>query len=176
MPAAKKLEAVSELNALLSEGGNFVITTYSGLNVEQFMDLRRKAREKDSRVKVVKNNLFRLALKSSPVHEAIAGEFDGDLKGPVAVTFSGEDFSAASKVLLDYGKEIDRVKIKSGCMDGQYLREEDVKQIANLPSREELLGVVARGLNAPATKIASGMNEIISKLARAVKAVGEKNG
>ena len=61
-------------------------------------------------------------------------------------------------------------------MDGEFLEKKDVEAAANLPSREELLASIGRGLNTPATKIATGMNQIISSLARGIKAVGEKNG
>jgi large subunit ribosomal protein L10 len=61
-------------------------------------------------------------------------------------------------------------------MDGQYLKASEVKAIETLPSREELLTVIGRGLNTPATKIAVGMKEVIASLARGIKAVGEKNG
>lgn len=176
MPSAVKYEKLDELKQILSERSNFVLTTYSGLKVEELSDLRAAIREKDSRLKVVKNRLFHLALKESEVHSSVADEIRDDLRGPVAVTFVGEQFPEVAKMLVEYAKKNEKVKIKAGVMDGGFLNEADVKAIATLPSKEELLAIIARGLNAPATKIAIGMKEVIASLARGIKAVGEKNG
>jgi large subunit ribosomal protein L10 len=176
MPSAVKQEQLSEIKSILSAKANFVVTTYSGLNVEQMLALRAKIRDSDSSVKVIKNNLFKIALKDSPVHSAIANSFEKELKGPIAVTFVGGEFPAAAKAIVEFAKTNDKVVIKSGVMDGQFLNANDVKDIATLPSRDELLAIIARGFNTPATQIASGMNQIIASLARAIKAVGEKNG
>ncbi len=176
MPSALKEEKLSELKQILSERSNFVLTTYSGMDVEELSSLRTLVRESDSRVKIVKNRLFHLALKESGEHSSIADEIRDDLRGPVAVTFVGEKFPEAAKALVAFAKKNDKVKIKAGVMDGAFLSDSEVNAIATLPSREELLTIIARGLNTPATKIATGVNEIMASLARGIKAVGEKNG
>ena len=152
------------------------MTTYSGLTVEQMSRVRREVRAGKGLMKVVKNNLFRRALQESPEHKGVLDGLDKELHGPLAVTFTASDVPAVSKLLLNYSKEIDKVKIKGGCMEGRFLDAAEVGQIATLPSREELLAIIGRGLNAPAQKIATGMNAIIAGLARGVKAIGEKNG
>ncbi len=169
-------ESVAELKEILSKHANFVVTTYSGLNVVDMGELRTAVREKDGRVKVVKNNLFRIALKESAVHSAAAEDISALLKGPIAVSFAGEDISAVSKALVDFSKKNNKVDIITGCLEGKKLGKSDVQQIANLPSREQLLTIIGRGLNTPATKIAIGMKEVITSLARGIRAVGEKNG
>jgi len=176
MPSPLKNEKLEELKGLLSENGNFVLTTFTGMPVEAMNELRAQVREKESRVKVIKNNLFKIALKESSDHAEVADSFDAELKGPVAVTFIGGEFPTVAKTLVEYAKKNDKVVIKSGFMDGQFLGASEVQTIATLPSREELLAIIGRGLNTPATKIATGVNEIMAKLARAIKAVGEKNG
>jgi large subunit ribosomal protein L10 len=120
--------------------------------------------------------LFHLALKESGEHSAIADEIRDDLRGPIAVTFTGEQFPEVAKALVAFAKKNDKVKIKAGVMDGEFLKDSDVAAIATLPSREDLLAIIGRGLNTPATKIATGINEIMASLARGIKAVGEKNG
>lgn len=176
MPSALKEEKLQEIKEILSENSNFVLTTYKGLTVDEISGLRAQIREKGSRVKVIKNRLFRLAMQQSEEHSGIVEDFTESLKGPVAVTFSGESFPEVAKVLVEYSKKNEKVAIKSGCLDGSYLNEADVKAIATLPSKEELLAVIGRGLNTPATKIATGINEIMASLARGIRAVGEKNG
>ena len=176
MPAPSKIEELSKIKTILSERGSFVVTTYSGLSVAEISDLRGQVREKGARFKVIKNRLFKRALQEDEAYAGLADKLGDALKGPVAVTFIDEDFPVVSKLLVDYAKKQDKVQVKSGCMDGEYLQKSDVEAVANLPSREELLAIIGRGLNTPATKIATGMNQIIASLARGIRAVGEKNG
>ncbi len=177
MPSASNVERLSEIKAILAEGKNFVVTTYSGLSVEKVSVVRGEVRQlHGSRFKVIKNNLFRIALKESPDHAGVLEKLDKELHGPLAVSFTEENLPALSKVLVKFEKELEPVKIKGGCLNGVYLSGAEVKEIATLPSREELLSIIGRGLNTPATKIATGINQIIASLARGIKAVGEKNG
>ncbi|HMU82461.1 MAG TPA: 50S ribosomal protein L10 [Leptospiraceae bacterium] len=169
-------ESVTKLKEILSKHANFVVTTYSGLSVVDMGELRSAVREKDGRVKVVKNNLFRIALKESAVHASAADAISDKLKGPIAVTFAGADISAISKALVDFSKKNNKVEVITGFLEGKKLDKAEVQQIANLPSREQLLTIIGRGLNTPATKIAIGMKEVITSLARGIRAVGEKNG
>lgn len=169
-------DSVAELKEILGKYHNFVITTYSGMNVVEMGEMRTAVREKEGRVKVVKNNLFAIALKESSVHKDIADEIGSQLKGPIAVTFVGADMSATSKALVDFAKKVNKVEILQGCMDGKRLSKSEISAIASLPSREALLTIIGRGLNTPATKIAIGMKEIIASLGRGIRAVGEKNG
>lgn len=176
MAAPAKIEQVNELKAMLSERGNFVVTTYSGLSVEEITALRGQVRAKGARMKVVKNNLFRRVLQENPAYEAVVEGTVKILEGPIAVTFVSEDFPSVSKLLVDYAKKSEKVQVKAGCMEGEFLDKAGVDAVANLPSREELLAIIGRGLNTPATKIATGINQIMASLARGIRAVGEKNG
>ncbi len=176
MAAPAKVEQVNELKAMLSERSNFVVTTYSGLTVEEITELRGQVRAKGARLKVVKNNLFRRVLQEDSKYEGVLEGTIKVLEGPVAITFVDEDFPSVSKLLVDYAKKSEKVDVKSGCMEGEFLDGSAVKAVANLPSREELLAIIGRGLNTPATQIATGINQIMSSLARGIRAVGEKNG
>ena len=176
MPSVDNRESLVKIKEMLAKRSDFIITTYSGLDVEKMTDLRAKVRGKQAQLKVIKNNLFRIALQESEVHKKDAEKFIPQLKGPLAVTFMDTDFPVIGKLLVDYGKNNKVVEIRSGFTEGKFLSKSEVTDMAGLPSKEELLTIIARGLNTPAQKIATGMNEIISKLARAVKAVGEKNG
>jgi large subunit ribosomal protein L10 len=153
-----------------------VVATYSGLSVAELSNLRKEMREKKSKMKIVKNNIFKIALKESARHSGVAAQMDSVLKGPVAVVFTDTNLPSVSKTLVEYSKKSDKVQIRGGYMDGRFLNSKEVIQIAELPSREELLSIIARGINTPAQKIAYGINEVMSSLARAIKAVGEKNG
>lgn len=176
MPAPVNYKKVEELKGILEENENFLLSTYSGMSVTDMVDLRSEVRSKSGRVKVVKNRLFKRVLAESEKHKDALESLDGDLKGPVAVIFAGEEMPAVAKAIVEKAKTQQKIKLKAGYFDGKYISEEDVKTVANLPTREELLTIIGRGLNTPSTKIAMGMKQIMSKLARGVKAVGEKNG
>ncbi|MBX7056472.1 MAG: 50S ribosomal protein L10 [Leptospirales bacterium] len=153
-----------------------MIATYSGLSIEQMNDLREQVRAKSARIRVLKNNLFRKALEANPAFKDVAPMMKDVLHGPIAVAFTEGDLPAVSKTILEFSKKNDKVKIMAGCFELRPLDQKAVAQIADLPSREQLLSIIGRGLNTPATKIATGINQIMASLARGIKAVGEKNG
>ena len=175
MPAPVKLEKQSELAKILGEHEHFVLATYSGLTVEALTELRNEIRAKEGRLKVVKNRLFLRALAGDEKYASAAEGLKEQLKGPVAAIFASEQMPAVAKALVEKSKANQKIQLKGGFFDGQILNESGVKQIANLPTREELLTIIGRGLNTPAQKIATGINEIIASVARGIKAVAEKN-
>ena len=175
MAAPIKDGKLSEITKILGEHEHFILTTYSGLTVDALTELRNEVREKEGRVKVVKNRLFIRALAGD---ERFGEALDGlkeQLKGPVAAVFASEQMPAVAKVLVEKNKANQKIQLKGGFFDGQLLDESGVKQIANLPTKEELLTIIGRGLNTPAQKIATGINEIMASLARGINAVAEKN-
>ncbi|MCW7462906.1 50S ribosomal protein L10 [Leptospira sp. WS39.C2] len=176
MANPSKIEAVSELKSRLEKRPNFILASYSGLTVEDMSNLRAKLRKEGSEMKVIKNNLFLRALKESSEHKNNSIDFGDVYKGPLAAIFSLDALPAVAKVCKDFAKDKKELEIRTGYMDGEVLGKSGVEAIAGLPSKQELLAQVARGINAPATQIASGINQIMASLARAINAVAEKNG
>jgi large subunit ribosomal protein L10 len=176
MAQPEKIEAVAELKSKLEERPNFILASYSGMTVHHMQDLRRQMRKINCSVKVIKNNLFLRALNESSQHSDKKIKFGSGYKGPLAAIFSNENLPTAAKICKDFKKINDAFEPKAGYFDGEVLDAKGVEGIAGLPSREELLSVIARGLNTPATQIASGINQIMASLARGINAVAEKNG
>jgi large subunit ribosomal protein L10 len=170
-----KIDAVLELKTKLEKRSNFILASYSGLTVEDMSNLRAKLRAENSEMKVVKNNLFLRALKESDRHKGKSIEFGDAYKGPIAAIFSEESLPNIAKICKDFSKDKPMLEVKLGYLDGQVLDKKNVEAIAGLPSKTELLSQVMAGLNAPATSIASGVNQIMASLARAIQKVGEKN-
>lgn len=166
-----KIDAVNDLVSRLSNKKNIILTNYSGIPVSELSLLRRRLREKGAEYKVVKNNLFKKALRDSGYQE-----IDNHVKGPVAVAFTGEDPSEAAKVLKEFQKDHKDFKFSYGVIDSILYGEDQIRRIADLPSREALLAQIMGLINGPARGIAVGANEVIASLARAIKQVGEKNG
>jgi large subunit ribosomal protein L10 len=176
MAQPEKVEAVADLRTKLEKNPNFILVSYSGLSVKTMEDLRGKLRELNSPMKVIKNNLFLRAVKESNKHSDKNIAFGKDYFGPMAAIFSDENLPAVAKVCKDFKKDNQNFDFKAGYFSGEVLDPKGVESIAGLPSREELLSIIARGLNTPATQIASGINQIMASLARGIKATAEKNG
>lgn len=175
MPSQEKIEAVAELKGRLEKRSDFILASYSGLTVEEITNLRAKLRKEGSEMKVIKNNLFLLALKESEKHKDKNIAFGSEYQGPLAAIFSDANLPNAAKVLKEFAKTNKNLILKAGYLDGSILDGEGVEAIAGLPSREQLLAQIAGGINGPARSIASGLNQIIAGLARAIQAAAEKN-
>lgn len=166
-----KVDEVSSLVEKLQARQNIIFTNYSGVKVKEISDLRRKLRDKDAEYKVVKNNLFKIALEKAGYES-----MDEHLKGPIAVAFAGEGVGEVAKVLKDFGKEVKTFSYSVGVFDNVLYTQEQVQKIADLPSREELLAKTMMLINGPTSGIAMGMNQIMASLARGIKAVAEAQG
>ncbi|MCZ8238746.1 MAG: 50S ribosomal protein L10 [Leptospiraceae bacterium] len=171
-----KIDAVLELKTRLEKRSNFILASYSGLTVEDMSNLRTKLRAENSEMKVVKNNLFLRALKESDRHKDRGIDFGEAYKGPMAAIFAEETLPAVAKICKEFAKDKTSLEVKLGYLDGQVLDKKNVEAIAGLPSKPELLAKILGSMNTPASSIASGMNQIMASLARAIQKVGEKNG
>lgn len=135
-----------------------VVVDYRGLNVEQITQLRTQLREAGIEFKVYKNALTRRAADAAGL-EALKEYF----VGPIAVAFSNDDVVAPAKILNDFSKANEQLEIKAGVIEGNVATLEEVKALAELPSREGLLSMLLSVLQAP-----------IRNLALATKAVADQ--
>lgn len=153
-----KQSLVSEITTKLQGSKSTVVVDYRGLTVAEVTDLRKQLREAGVEFKVYKNTLTRRAAEEANVEGL--NEF---LTGPNAIAFSSEDVVAPAKVLNAFAKTHDKLEIKAGVIEGKITTAEDVKAIAELPSREGLLSMLLSVLQAP-----------IRNFALATKAVAEQ--
>jgi large subunit ribosomal protein L10 len=165
-----KIDFVNELKETLAEKKNIILTKYSGIKVADMSVLRRDIKAKGARYKVVKNNLFKRALDESGYEN-----IEDHLKGPIGVAFAGDEIADIAQILKSFKKDQEAFDYFLGIIENTVYNEADLAKIADLPSREVLLGQVLSLINAPAGKIAMGMNQIMASLARGIQAVAEKN-
>jgi large subunit ribosomal protein L10 len=172
MPNQMNIERVEILKNTLAEKANFIIANYSGISVNDINALRNEMRKVNADFKVVKNNLFAIALKEKGYDESLAAL----LVGPSVIAFTGKDLSAPAKALKDFIKSKDTppIQIIAGVSDGSIYQKEEVEAIASLPSREVLLAKIMGSINRPASGIVQTMNAVIATLARAIEAVAKK--
>jgi len=168
MVKQSKIDEVASLVSRLKEKGNFILTNYSGVKVKGLSELRKRLRAKNAGYKIIKNNLFKRAL-----HDTGYQGVDEYLKGPLGVAFAGEEIGDVAKILKEYAKEDEKFKYTAGVIDRTVYNEDQVKRIADLPSRDVLIAQVMSMVNAPGTSIAFGMNQVIASIARGIQAVAE---
>lgn len=140
----KKIQEVELLTEQFKSVKSIYITEYRGLTVAELYELRNKLREADAEYKVVKNRLTKIALGNAGLDKL--KEY---FKGPVAVTFIKSNPIKPAKILSDFAKNHDKLIIKAGLMDNNLLNSAEIKELANLPSREILLGRLAGALSSP---------------------------
>jgi large subunit ribosomal protein L10 len=165
--AAKQVQ-VTTLNGVFKDSSVVVVAHYSGLTVAQLQTLRRQMKQAGASVKVAKNRLAKIALEGTDV-ASIAPL----LKGPTLIAFSSDPV-AAPKVASDFAKAHEKFVILGGAMGKTTLDLNGVKQLASLPSLDELRAKIVGLVQAPATKIAQVVNAPAAKLARVVQAYASK--
>lgn len=143
----QKEAVIAQVKDLLSSSKMTVLAQYAGLSVKDMQNLRRAARENGTEIKVVKNRLFRLAAsKVDSLKDADLTEFSEQL----VYAFNSEDEVAPAQVLAKFAKTHDALKMVAGVQaDGAVLSGDDVKALASLPSKDELIAQVIATLSAP---------------------------
>jgi len=164
-----KAAQVDELTQKFEKAESVVFYDYRGLTVGEVSELRAQCREAGVEYKVIKNNLLRRAAKATNVDG-----LDDLLKGPTAVAIGYDDPVAGAKILVDFVKKTKKTEIKAGILSGNVVNLDEIKQLANLPSREQLIGTLAGVLNQPIAGLAMALNAIPSGLARSLNAVREQ--
>jgi large subunit ribosomal protein L10 len=168
MARADKQAAVAEITDEFSESAGAVLTEYRGLTVKELQDLRRSLGANASYA-VVKNTLAKIAAK-----EAGIDGFDDLLTGPTAIAFIKGDVVEAAKGLRDFAKANPALVIKGGVLDGAVLDAKEIAKLADLESREVLLGKLAGAMLASLSQAVYLLNAPIAQAARLAGALQAK--
>ena len=161
MPTEQKTEIITKTAALFKESAGVYFTNYTGMNVAQATDLRKIFRENDVEYCVSKNTLTRIAAKDA----GLDGKFDDILKGQIAIAYSKGDPTAPARVIKNFVKEnSDCLDVVGVFFEGEVFDPSKYVELANLPSREELIGKFVFCLNQPMTMLASTLNGAMSRL------------
>ena len=164
MKRTEKEQLVTELTDKLKGAKALYYTDFTGLNVKRMTDLRRRLRRAGVEYVVIKNTLALRAVNES----GLAGT---RLRGPTGLVISRDPVSGA-KVLSDFAKENDqKPEIKGGLLEGKAIGVEQVKQLASLPSREQMLAQLAGGLQAPLAGFLGVLNGVMYQMVGALEAL-----
>jgi large subunit ribosomal protein L10 len=166
---AQKAELVTSLASRLKRSPTIYVTDFTGLDVAQITQLRRKLRAAGAEYAVVKNTLARRALAAAQV-----SGIDGHLDGPTALVLGGADPVASAKILADFAKEHEKPSIKAGLVEGKTVTPAEVKQLAALPSKPELLAQLAGSLQSPLAGFVGALNGLLWNMLGALEALHTK--
>ena len=169
MTRDEKRQIIQALRQTFRQNQTVLLLTFSEVNVPDLTALRKQIRESGNGYRVVKNTLAIRAAEETPV-----GQLNDDFQGPTAVAFSDSDPAALAKLLKEFAQDHPGMEFKSGVVAGQAVPADQVVELADLPSREELLSKVAFMFNAPLTRFASTLQSPLVKLGSLLKQVVEQ--
>ena len=164
MKRTEKEQLVVELKEKIGGAQALYYTDFTGLNVKRMTELRRRLRKANVEYVVIKNTLALRAVNES----GLVGE---RLKGPTGLVMA-KDAVGAAKVLTDFAKENDqRPAVKGGMLDGTSIDAAQVKRLAAMPSREQMLAELGAGLQSPLSAMLGVMNSLLTNFAGALDAL-----
>ena len=153
MPNKKNIEQVKELSDVLSKAKAVYFTKYDGLNVGDITKLRSEFFKVDVDYKVAKNTLIKLAAEENKI-----SGIDDLLKGSTALAISYDEPVAPAKVIKEFKKDNELPEVKGILFEGEFMPGNEFKRLADLPSKEELLSMLAAMLKSPLQKLVSTLN------------------
>jgi large subunit ribosomal protein L10 len=163
-----KQAIVAEISAQVAKAQGIVVAEYRGLTVGTMTHLRKQARSSGVYLRVLKNTLARRAVKGTPFEP-----LTDKLVGPLIYGMSGDPVATA-KVLNDFARSNENFVIKGGAIPNSVISAAEVKALATMPSREQLLATLMATMRAPVQKFVATINEVPARLVRTVAAVRDQ--
>ena len=151
----QKEEEVSSLAEKIKNAKFVLLTDYRGISVGEVTELRNTLRNANSEYKVIKNNIIKRALDAN-----VESGLDEVLEGPTAVVMTEGDYLEPLKAIYKFSKDNEFYKIKGGIIEGKIVSTEELITLAKLPSRQELLGMLAGGLLGTISKFAVAIDQV----------------
>jgi large subunit ribosomal protein L10 len=164
-----KKTIVSEVAGVAQQAVSLVAAEYSGLTVHQLTDLRKTARNAGVYMRVVRNTLARRALEGTQF-----ACMQPELVGPLLLAFSKEDPGAAARLIREFVKTNEKLKVKALAIDSKLLPASGLNSLANLPTRDQAIAQLMSVMNAPITKFVRTLAEPHAMLVRTVAAIRDK--
>jgi len=171
MDKNKKIELVNSLSEKFKDSSALYFTKYTGMNVPQATELREKFKENNVDYLVSKNTLTRLAIAKSGLDDSIFNNF---LLGQVGIAYASDDPTAPAKVIKEFSKSNDCLEVIGLYFDGEIFNPEKFKELADLPSKEELLTKLVCGLNSPMLKTAYCLKNSMTKIVNVLNSLKEE--
>ena len=149
---AEKEKLVADMSGQLDKSKSVLLVNYQGLKVNEIQELKKKLREQGIGFQIVKNTLFKIAVKKAGLSIE-----DSLLDQPVAVVWGEADEVTPAKLTVEFGKTAEKLTIIGGIINGNYVDVEMIKKLAALPGREELYAKLVGTLNAPMYRLVNAL-------------------
>lgn len=153
-----KTAAIEEAKKTFAEYNDFIFADYRGMTVEQISNLRKKLREQDAVLKVVKNNFARIAFKEMDIDNVA-----DLLKGPTVVAMGKEDSNVIAKTLFDFAKDNPVLSVKGACVGKEIFDAEKIEAYSKVPGKKELIAMLMSAINGPARQLAATIKAYAEK-------------
>jgi large subunit ribosomal protein L10 len=167
---SEKQEDLDKLKAQLAKVSTVILTTFQGITVEDDNKLRRAVQAAGGKYQVVKNTLAERAGAGTPAEGVLK-----NLKGTNSIAYTAADAVALAKALTKIAKDVPAFQFRAGVVEGRVISIEEIQQLANLPSKNELISKIMFLLNAPAQRIAVALNALPRNLAVTVNEAVKAN-
>lgn len=167
--ADDKKQVVAEVAKIATSAKSAIALDYHGIEANQMTNLRRQAREQNIYLRVIKNNLARRALTDTQY--ACMTEH---LSGPMMFAFSIEDPAAAARVVNNFHKETDKLKVKLIALDGELRETSELKRLATLPTYEQSISLLMAVMKAPIEKLVKTIKAPVLQTVRSVAAIRDQ--
>jgi len=164
-----KKAIVSEVAGIAKQAVSLIAAEYSGLTVSQLTGLRKSARDAGVYVRVVRNTLARRALDGTQF-----ACMQDELVGPLLLVFSQEEPGAAARIIKEFAKTNEKLKVKALALENQLLSAQSLDMLASLPTRDEAIAQLMSVMLAPITKLVRTMAEPHAKLVRTLAAIRDE--
>lgn len=169
MARPEKVQAVDQLTEEISQAGSIFVTDYAGLTVADMTELRAQLRKAGIRYRVAKNTLLRLAARNADMPELVE-----HLQGPTAIAFAGDDPVAPAKVFHDFYSRLEKPRVRMFVTERKVYSQDDLKAVALLPPREQMLAQVVGMIQAPLSNFVGTLDAIIREFVGTVDALAKK--
>jgi large subunit ribosomal protein L10 len=157
---SEKQADLDKLKSELAKVSTVILTTFQGIKVDEDTKLRRAVQAAGGKYRVVKNTLAERAGAGTPAENLLK-----NLSGTNSIAYTETDPVALAKAITKIAKDVPAFQFKAGVVEGRVVSIADIKQLANLPSRDELISKIMFLLNAPAQRIALALNALPRNLA-----------
>ncbi len=169
MARREKEYMVNELLGKFNSQPLFFMASYKGLTCREAEKLRRNLANFSSTYLVVKNSISKLALRKMNLNRVA-----DVLEGPTSFIIGGDDPTVVSKILVNFAKEHEALKLRGGVLNGEFLDAGSIKELAQLPSKEVLLMRVIGGLRSPIVRLVNTLNEPVRRVTYILKKMSEE--
>ena len=174
MRKQEKTFFVQNLTEELKSASSVILVDYTGIGVKMQQDLRKRLKEVNARMFVVKNTLFKIAGKTAKIDEGVLN--DTALSGPIALVISEDDPIAPLQVLGKFAKEFDMPQLKVGLVDGTYQDKDNLLTLSKLPSKDILFAHAVGTIAQPMYGIVGVLSANMQKLVHVLKEASQKGG